>query len=220
MASDLVYNGAHNSLNDLHDNAFFFDEAQQAVYISFKGVSRIIKVKYPEGTVLNTYGIVYSGSNNLKKQLDIQENRYVFFCGQHACRRAADGSLYLFNNGCDLNAPSKITKLREPFSENDTIQTAWEYIFTTYDLGQQLVPQANIGGGNVMELPDGSIFASMGHQCNKVFIVNRDKETLWSAVSEKWDAAGSTWLVLSSYRSAIVADRKELENLIWSERKQ
>ncbi len=40
-------------------------------------------------------------------------------------------------------------------------------------------------GGNVIELPDGSLFSCMGGSYSKVFIVNMNKEILWSALPEK-----------------------------------
>ncbi len=217
MQSDLIYNETRNSLADLHDNSFFFDEKNKTVYVSFKGVSRVIKIKYPGGEVLNAYGIKYGNNSNLKNVLDMQENRYLLFCGQHACRRSAGGELYLFDNGCNLQAPSHIAFFEEPKS-GDTLKKTWEYVCRTDDLGQEIGVQTNSGGGNVMELPDGSVFASMGYQCNKVFIINRKKEVLWSAVSEKWDAAGANWKVIPSYRSSIIS-AEQLKKMIWQSQK-
>ena len=220
MASDLIYNQSHNSVTDLHDNSFFFDEKNKTVYISFKGVSRVIKIKYPAGNVVYTYGVIYDHTSNLKDQMDIQENRYAFFCGQHACRRSREGYLYVFNNGCDLNAPSHITKLTEPSGQNDTLNKVWDYLCDTDDLGQTLSLQPNSGGGNVEEMPDGSIFAAMGHQCNKVFIVNKRKEITWSAISEMRDPVANSWKIIPSYRSSIVVSYKEIEKMIWNSEKQ
>ena len=219
IGSDLVYNDRHNSLTDLHDNSFFFDEQNNTVYLSFKGISRVIKIKYPEGSVLNTYGVLYNKYYNLSSQMDIQENRYSFFCGQHACRYSADGYFYLFDNGCDLNSLSKIVMMQEPRTDKDSLKKVWEYTCSTNDIDTVLGMQPNIGGGNVTELPDRSLFAAMGYQCNKVFIVNPDKNILWSAISEKYDQSTNVWRMLPSYRSSIITNRKNLEEMIWNSEK-
>lgn len=226
MESDLLYNEVHNSITDLHDNSFFFDEQNKTVYISFKGVSRVIKVKYPEGNVLNTYGVIYDRNNNFKYQLDIQENRNPLFCGQHACRYSERGYLYLFNNGCDLNTLSEIVVMQEPADNNrgqngsmqagGGLKKIWEYECRVDDIGQQLAIQPNTGGGNVIELPDQSLFVSMGYQCSKLFIVNINKEIFWSAIFETQDQSLKTWKTVPSYRSSIIINRKEMERLIWS----
>ena len=49
---------------DVHENAFFFDEKNKVIYISFKYISTIIKLKYPEGIVLNTYGPMQNHNGN------------------------------------------------------------------------------------------------------------------------------------------------------------
>jgi len=57
--------GSAKTLLDVHLNAFYFDEKNKAVYLSFKNISSIVKIKYPEGNVLAVYG-------NLAKQPGVQ----------------------------------------------------------------------------------------------------------------------------------------------------
>src|SRR6185503_11567408 len=44
---------------DLHENSFYFNEKEKVIYLSCKRISRILKIKYPEGTVIGSYGDVY-----------------------------------------------------------------------------------------------------------------------------------------------------------------
>ena len=68
-------------------------------------------------------------------------------------------------------------------------------------------------GGNVLELPDSSLFVSVPF--GSIFIVNRSKEVLWSAVCEKRKLSQPNWDEVVLYRASIIT-RKELERLIWS----
>ena len=78
----------------------------------------------------------------------------------------------------------------------------------------------------MLELPDKELFVCMGGTCGKLLIVNRDKQMLWSAQPEKWDASASAWLKdgatldnnmkEGSYRASIIS-RAELESVVWGE---
>jgi len=57
--SDLRYyksgkdkNYKKNNAINVHENAFFFDEPNQVIYLGFRNISRILKIKYPEGYVM------------------------------------------------------------------------------------------------------------------------------------------------------------------------
>jgi hypothetical protein len=79
-------------LSDVHDNAFFFDEKNRSLYVSFKNISRVVKVDYPSGRVAQYYGQYYKEDGSLAGDNN--------FCFQHSCKISEDGLLYLFNNGC------------------------------------------------------------------------------------------------------------------------
>ena len=70
-------------------------------------------------------------------------------------------------------------------------------------------------GGNVVELPDGSLFASMCVRYGNVLIVGRDKKLVWNAISEKWVPGLKKWTVTGNYRASIITGQKELERLVW-----
>ena len=71
-------------------------------------------------------------------------------------------------------------------------------------------------GGNVSELPDQSLFVCMSSTVyTGLFIVNRDKEILWSARLEKWNELNKKWVGAFQYRASICS-REEMERLIWN----
>ena len=189
---------------DVHENSFFFDEKNKIIYVSFKNISRVLKIKYPGGAVVNSYGEEY------KHGLAPAENH--LFCGQHACKRSQTGSLYMFdNNGCNRGYAPKIKVFQEPAFDKGSLKKIWEYECTVEDN----YPKGSPSGGNVMELPDRSYFVSMGGTYSKIFIVNGNKEIVWSALPERCED-DKQWHVFGEYRASIVYDRKQMERLIWN----
>ena len=201
--------------HDLHENSFYFDEKGGNIYLSFRNINRIIKIKYPEGTVLNTYGPLYKpGLNEWINDL---------FCFQHSCRLSQKGYLYLFNNhSCGVSTMPTIELLQEPGTGGNELRKIWEYQCTAEEPIKKEIEQNHLlfhSGGNVLELPDQSMFVSMN--CDvycKVFIVSKDKKELWSGVPEVYDPGTKKWKapINGLYRASIITSRKELEHLIWS----
>jgi hypothetical protein len=223
--SDLIHHRYSDGGVDLkqHDNGFYFDENTKSIYISFKDFSRIIKVKYPEGTTQNTYGKLFKPN----ARLPVDNNgRYVpgafqkgngMFCNQHCCRCSKKGYLYVFNNNvCNAGSLPTLVVMQQPVSEKDTLKKVWEYDCEIEKEDEGNRSNINFSsGGNVEELPDGSFFASMSSGYSKIFIVNLDKEILWSAMSEKWNSYERKWEMISQYRASIITNRMQLERLIW-----
>jgi arylsulfotransferase ASST len=194
----------NNPVFDMHENAFFFNEKEQVIYISFKYISRIIKIKYPEGTVLNTYGEIN------RPGISVAENG--FFCQQHACKQSTNGCFFVFNNNDCGDGPPKLKKLKEPSNKNDNLKKIWEYQCTVESGdGKKMLK-----GGNVVELHDQSVFACMGSDYSKTFIVDPGKKVLWSGLPEKWDELGKEWVPIPQYRASIIESRAELEKLVWN----
>jgi len=188
---------------DVHENAFFFDEKNQVIYVSFKNISRVLKLKYPEGTVLNSYGPA--------PQPGGKETGDTLFCYQHGCGISEDGYLYLFNNNLCGTTPAKVEIMKEPDDNKGRLKKIWEYQCTVEDG----YPQKFFSGGDVMQLPGGAMYISMGSDYSKVLIVSHDKKVLWSAIPERWNAALKKWVILHQARSSIIT-RQQLEALIWN----
>ena len=217
---------------DVHLNAFYFDEKAGVIYLSFRNVNTIVKVKYPEGDVLAVYGS-HSQKNGGSLQKDL-------FCGQHSCNISMDGDLYLFNNNsCNPASPPSVLKIRLPATGNDTLEKTWEFpcsfsekdsvgeTYSTFPAGTDAAQNKNkvffttkfTSGGNVFELPDRSIFISISGNSGRALIVSPHQSILWSAVSERYAAATKKWIPNDPYRMSIIPSRKDLEQLIWNAEK-
>jgi len=196
------------NIYDMHANGFYFDEKEQAVYLSYRDVSRVLKIRYPEGNILATYGHIFSPGT--------WEVNNPFFCHQHSPSKTAKGLLCIYNNGCDMGTPPIVELFQEAPSEPGGLKKMWDYVCNVDGMNETRPKVSWLGtGGNVNELPDGSLFVCMGSQYSKVFIVGMDKNILWSAASEKWDPGTNTWGYLSQYRASVIVSRKEMERLIW-----
>ncbi len=194
---------------DPHENAFYFDEQKKIVYLGFRNLDRILKIEYPSGKILGFYG------ENFKPGMPSQGSG--FFCNQHNISRTHDGLLYYFNNNsCKIqDSLPTIVLLQEPSEAGDNLKKVWEYTCTADDTKIKRFPS----GGNVIELPDYSFFVCMGSEYSKMFIVNRDKEVLWSALPEKHHESEPDFRGNRNYRANIIT-RKYLEQLIWSAEKK
>ena len=199
---------------DPHINSFYFDEKNKIIYVSFKNFSRIVKVKYPEGTVLGAYGNPYlPGTNTFTDLLGSD-----LFCGQHSCKLSDQGNLYLYNNNSATpgNLP-KIIMLKEVADSSEKLIKLWEYQCTIEDTSRIRAAKLRRfeAFGNVIELPGQAMFVSMGPPYSKVFIVSKDKKVIWSAIPEKYDNNIKKWTPVDIYRASIILTRKDLEKLIW-----
>jgi hypothetical protein len=199
---------------DMHENAFYFDERNKKIYLSFRVCSRILKIDYPSGKVDREYGEKYRKGMTPK-------NDGVFY-GQHSCNIVEGKYLGVFNNNMrDSTCRPEVLLMTEPLGHNEQPIAAWKYTCTT---GDHKVGKAALimfkTGGNIEELPGGSMFVSMSQPYCKVFIVSREKKGLWSALPEQWDAGRKLWVPMLIYRTSMITSRQEMERLVWrAERK-
>lgn len=213
--SDLYYrrfNFGYFDLDDTHVNAFYFDEKAKTIYISFRNLNRVIKIQYPSGKLLSTFGKLYAQGDPHHPPIN------GMFCGQHSCRESQEGFLYVFNNNiCHPALTPTIIMMRESPLKKDSIEKVWEFECPMDELTpkEKSTTVFNVGG-SVFELPDRSIFCCMGSDYSKTFIVNRDKKILWCAQPEIWHSKDKKWAKQFEYRASIIT-REELEHLIWNE---
>ena len=211
LNSDLRnYVTSFNGMFDFHDNAFYFDQKKQVIYVSLKNVNRIIKIKYPEGNVMAVYSNNY-GRTDMGKE-------YALQC-QHAVKHSDDGKIYLFDNGCNINNDPKLLLLSEPANDKDSLNVLWEFQCPVTQISGGLKMGENPGGGNIKQLPDKSMFVSTGLRSGAMFIVSHDKDILWSAVPLAWNKMTKKWDMVLSYKSYMLSDQKRLEQLIWNSEK-
>jgi hypothetical protein len=197
---------------DVHENSFFFDERSKIIYVSFRNISRILKVQYPQGNVINAYGDKYNNAG-------VAENKNNLFCNQHSVKRSSNGHLYLFNNNfCNKGAVPKIVIVEEPNDGKSDLKKIWEYD-CPMEGGATFARVPFASGGNVLELADHDMFASVTNDVYAdIFIVSADKKILWSAIPEKYNLVEVNWDPLFQYRASIITSRKEFNSLLWGKK--
>jgi len=190
---------------DPHDNAFYFDEKNNVIYLGFRFLSRIIKIEYPSGKVIASYGQDF-------KHGDPPCVGSGLFCNQHNINFSQDGYLYFFNNNSCRYTDSMPTveMYQEPAGPGSSFKKIWEYTCTM----EGDYPKIFGSGGNAYELPDRSFFVNMGSDYSKLFIVNRDKKVLWSALPEHYIFTDGKWVPMHQYRADFIS-KKDMENMIW-----
>lgn len=199
---------AHGSNIDMHMNAFFFDEPNQVLYISFRNTDEILKVAYPSGKILKRFGAVWINDSTMS------EDR--LFHGQHCITRENDGKILLFNNNTNRDFPkrsvatpvSHIAVFRETNDKNG-LAPVWDF---PCDIDTNASTYCATGG-SVTRLDDGCILANMG-SAGRIFIVTPDKKIAWNAIAYTGDG-NNTWHLLGQYRVNFIT-RKQLEKFVFA----
>lgn len=193
-----------------HMNAFFFDTKNNVIYISFRDINKILKIKYPSGELLASYGAALPSE-------DKNVTGDGLFFGQHSCRINKAGNLYLFNNNKSVhNAPrgsateyiAQVLVLKEPKLPNDKLQVMWKFDCDIDDNAKS----STGGGGSVYELDGGGYLVCMG-TTNRVFITTNTKKILWNAVFELKDWQGN-WQPFGGYRVSPVYRDQLINKLV------
>ena len=160
----------------LHSNSFFFDEIENAIYISIRHLNQITKISYPSGDILYSIGLANefdTGSeNNICNELR--------FSWQHHVQLLEDGDLLFFDNGNLsqelLQDEYRTTRIRKIKVNNDlTCETNWQY-----DLPENLYGH---GTGSVQLLDNNNylIYTQGGFEDCSIFEINQNKEIVWLA---------------------------------------
>ena len=192
-----------------HENSFYLDEKSGYLYVGFRNISRIVKIKYPEGKVVASWGDAPDWITT--------GNTSGVFCRQHSVRTSEKGYIYLYNNNSCFQAEgiSSILKLKEETTGDLT--PIWTYQCTTE--GATVLHPGTYKfpiGGNVNELADGTLFINMSSTYSKVFLLSGEKEILWSAIPEKLNPVSRIWEMTYQYRAAMISSKSEFESLVWS----
>ena len=206
MESDLLQNSPTNRMpvSDIHENSFYFDEKESVIYVGFKNINRVVKIKYPEGTVLNTYGQKYTRPMGRQSQ--------QLFCEQHSIKKTADDCMLLINNNKCNNGLPVVEKLKEGPVGSDQLEEVWSYTC----VADFQAPDGFPKGGNAIELKDHSFFISMPEPESKMFIVTPEKKTVWEAKAVVKDGEGANWRPRTQYRVNMIENKMNIERLIWS----
>jgi hypothetical protein len=192
--------------NVIHENAFFFDARQKNVLVSFKNISQVMKIHYPDGKLMDSWGA-------LNKENVVNWTSSPF-CEQHACKRTASGELLLFNNNlCLGKGIPKLMRFKEPATRG-ALKKTWEYQMPEGSLSERIPGKEHTtSGGNVTEVKNGVYFASMCSPFGNVFMVNEAGTLLFNCIPEKWSARDEKWIPVAQYRASY-ASPKDLERLL------
>jgi hypothetical protein len=163
-------------------NGFEVDEVNKAIYVSYKSINRVIKIAYPGGELLNSYGETGNGNDHNSP-----------FYGQHSCRiNPRTGELCVYNNNhsdfvpvfnlqmdADGYVTSHIVKYKMPPGRNNDLIRNW-------DVGCRMIQdknaqQVSVRGGSVSILDDDCLLVSMGTM-NLLMILDKQKQKIWEAV--------------------------------------
>lgn len=188
---------------EMHMNAFWFDQQNNVIYISFRNNNEIVKIEYPSGKILNKYG-----SNT---DINDKGNNRLFY-GQHNII-AANNRLYLFNNNSynhiRTGEPEHKISHISVFEElpGGKLKNVWDFPcnIDTY------ADAYGVGGGSISLLDDGCILAGTG-SASRAFIVSPEKKIVWNAVLQAVE--GTNWTPLGPYRVNYIT-RKDLEKFIF-----
>lgn len=163
-------------------NGFDFDEVNKEIFISYKNINRILRIAYPGGEVLNSYGDK-GGSGD----------HFSSFYGQHSCRlNKRTNELVVFNNNHSDFVPisswqqdeggymiSHVVKYKMPPGKNNNLIKNWDVgVRMTEDKNAQ---QIAIRGGSVAILDDDCVLVNMG-TLNLIIIMDKQKKKIWEAV--------------------------------------
>lgn len=176
-----------------HMNSVDIDEKNNCLYVSFRNVSRVIKIDRKSGNVLWSMGAKMSSG----------EATYGdgLFNYQHTPRLLPNGHLLMYNNNTGA-APDKISSVLElslPDSAGNPPRKVWEFPCNFGSIAESF----SAGQGAVELLPNGNILAGMG-AVNRIFEVQRDKHIVWECFSEQYSPQSSWWAPITKYRISFV----------------
>lgn len=194
---------------DFHANALYYDEHKKNLYLSLRNVNTILKIRYPSGKIINEY----RGYPDSHGEDDL-------FCSQHGCGISSHGQLFTFNNNdCHPSAGPGVVMMSEPENEGGTLKKTWEFNCPYEKLpSNHQTKLKSTSGGNVVELPDGTWLVTLSSLEARSIIVGPNKNILWSATAEMWNAEIGAWIPSdNSYRSSIILNRNDIEHLIFGQ---
>lgn len=189
-----------------HLNSFYVNEKDSTIYLSFRDINRVVKIKYPTGEWLNSYGDKYAN--------DTIPTSCEYFCGQHCVRTNDKGELFLFDNHSKPGGNTRLESFIRIFSEPQTTDKKAN-LTPLWSVSCNIDSNADGGattGGGVYELADGALLCTVG-AAGRLLIVNRDKKLLWNAVSEQ--VSGKAWHNTAEYRVYPIENKAVLEKFIF-----
>jgi hypothetical protein len=177
-----------------HLNGFYYDEKNDAFLISFRNISRIIKIDKKTGNVIYQFGELAKGELHMSPSDAI-------FSKQHSPVLMPDGNILFFNNipirkrDEDTVIYPKVTIVHQPLG-NKNAAVVWEY-----ECKDDNHPEGVRGKeGGALFLPNGNLLVCVGGS-NRTFEVTRDKQVVWNCYFQSFSKQDNKWIPFNNYRS-------------------
>lgn len=183
---ELYKDGTLSKKDPTHPNAFYYDEENDMIYISYRHINQILKLKKSTKEVLDTYG-------EKRKYKGARTGDGLFYA-QHAPKLVDDKTnMLLFNNISPSTKAkglySKITKVSLPKDTTSEMEKVWEYELKDFN-DKELDITHSFGMGNVEEQINGNVLACLGHIPSIVEV--KDTAIVWRCDYAK-DSYRSSW---------------------------
>jgi hypothetical protein len=174
---------------DPHANSFTIDEKNNVIYLSFRDISRIIKIDKKTKKILASYGA------KLNDKDDVFETD--LFRLQHDIQLLENNDFLIFNNNdIDSGKTSCVEIVHFPICKKDSFQLKWKFDLN-YD-NESSGKVKRMGGVKVM--PNGNYLISEGSS-NRVVEINQKKEILWDFSLRQVDSTGKVNDKFEIYRA-------------------
>ena len=173
-----------------HLNSFRMDAKGEFIYMSFRNLSRVIKLDKKAEKVVNSWGNKMASGEARSGE--------GFFHHEHDANILADGTLSVFNNGdtSSKDGFSSVVNFSQPSETDKESKVVWKFECNFDSTGVW----KSVRGGNADELKNHSFLVCMG-AINRVFEVTRDKQVVWNALIEQNSNNDSGWVPKPLYRA-------------------
>ena len=166
--------GVQNEYDWTHINAIVFNEAESALYISIRHLSRIIKIDYPSGNIIWDMGH-YMPSG------DVDMGHDLGFSWQHGLQILTNGNIVTLDNGnrseifldTDFETSRGIEIGIEENNGEYSAEIVWEYSLPANLFGA--------ASGNVQKLENGNYLITTAGGGGTVLEITTEDEIVWQA---------------------------------------
>ncbi len=191
MKKEVLFQGLDSNTTEVegtHLNGFDYDETDNAVVMSFRNNSNILKIDKQTGKIIYDLS-AYGAQSGIKDP---------WFARQHGPMVLPGHRLLVYNNNAKdtikgVSYP-KVLIIQEPIN-GKSAEILWEY-----ECSSNRFPKGITGKeGYASLLPNGNILVCMGG-ANFAFEVTQKKEIVWEAYFERFDQLKKEWIGFNNYR--------------------
>jgi len=178
-----------NGVVDPHSNSFCHDSSGNYVYISYRDISRIIKIEKKTKKIVASYGF------KLKDEDEIAET--ALFRLQHDIQYFGNNDFLIFNNDLiDSGKISSVEVVQFPDKNKDSFKLKWKF-----DLNYMKDFEGKVERmGSVKKLSNGNYLICAG-SANRILEVSEKKEVLWDFYIQQLDSGYKVNKFFSVYRA-------------------